>query len=280
MPEIGPPRLLDTFLEVARCAHEYAAFLLGSGALKRSVPPGNGAPVLLIPGFAGTDGTTKPLRSFLNDIGYKAEPWNNGTNTGLDERTSLHLRKRLFELHKKHNRKISIVGHSLGGVFGRELAREYPHMVERVITLGSPFGAGAHPQSTLGSLRYIYNRINEGKQVQEYGYESLHDRILTPPPVPTTSVFTRQDGVVHWKTCINPRAPRAENVEIYASHIGIIANPLAALVVADRLAQDPENCQPFNAQKYNGRLFPDHKYHQEHLPALPNYKYAGKRRLF
>ena len=66
-----------------------------------------------------------------------------------------------------------------------------------------------------------------------------------PIPVPVTAVYTRSDGVVSWHTCIEEVGPRRENVEVIATHTGMGYNPLAAIAVADRLAQPVEAWRPF-----------------------------------
>ena len=67
-----------------------------------------------------------------------------------------------------------------------------------------------------------------------------------PPPVPTTSIYSRTDGIVAWQCSLNPATGLAENIEVHASHIGLGLNPLAMVAIADRLAQDPARWRPFD----------------------------------
>lgn len=267
MSDIKPPKLSDTFLELTRTTIEFVALQALWKPLLDAAPKGDGSPVMVLPGLGGDDMTTKPLRKFLREIGYYTHGWRNGRNIGPNEKTIEHLRDRLHELHKQHGKKITLIGHSLGGVFAREMAREYPDMVERVITLGSPFGAGAHPDSTVRGIRTIMEVLHPKSALMDA--EAMHDVLLTPPPVPTTSLYTRNDGIVNWKTCINPEADDTENVEIIASHCGLVMNPVSLLVIADRLVQDSDNWEPFDKANYPGVWFHSQDKHEEFTPDHP-----------
>ena len=92
--------------------------------------------------------------------------------------------------------------------------------------------------------------------------------------MPTTAIYTRNDGVVNWKVCINPDARVGdlwENVEVPASHVGLVVNPVTFLVIADRLAEDPANWNAFDRKKYPSSLFAScaEEKHKEYTPALP-----------
>jgi hypothetical protein len=76
---------------------------------------------------------------------------------------------------------------------------------------------------------------------------ALLEQVRRPPPVPTTSIYSRTDGVVAWQCSINEDSPLAENIEVHASHIGMGVNPLALYAIADRLAQDPAHWKRFEA---------------------------------
>lgn len=277
--KIGPPRLIDTFFEAARTTAEFWASQFSHRALKVMVPEGYGAPVLVLPGLGGGDLTTKVLRSFLKDVGYCPYGWGNGINTGPDAQTMAHLKSSLEEIYAKHGgQKVALVGHSLGGIYARELARAFPQKVSMVVTLGSPFGAGEHPEATSKLVRKFFEFFNGRKNA--FSEIAMARQSLTPPPVPTTAVYTQHDGVVHWRTCINPVADKAENVEVRASHCGLVVNPAVMLVIADRLAQDvsqgAKRWRPFEAMKYGLTcLFPLPQAHWGQEPILE--KGAGRK---
>jgi len=80
-------------------------------------------------------------------------------------------------------------------------------------------------------------------------------QVRQPPPVPTTSIYSRTDGIVAWQCSLNLPGPLAENIEVHASHIGLGLNPLAMVAIADRLAQDPARWQPFDTNGLRGLFF-------------------------
>ena len=235
--EIAPPSKLWLLLE-GRAAGELATTLALRPLLKR-LSRGDGHPVLLLPGFLASDLSTRPLRRFLRDLGYHAHRWELGRNLGpqgdLEERMS----ERLAEVHAKHRRRVSLVGWSLGGVYARALANRHTEQVRSVITLGSPF---ARDTKANNSVR-LFELITK-ERLDEIDPGKLAD-VRSTPPVPTTSVFSRTDGVAAWQTSIETEGPLAESIEVPGSHLGLGFNPLVLYVIADRLAQPKENWRPF-----------------------------------
>lgn len=262
-------KFFNTASEGIRTLSEWAGLQASWRWIRISTPDGDGHPVLLLPGFLTGDMTTAPLRECLDEKGYKTYTWNGGINLGLNDHIAEHLHsliQKIFEENK--GQKITLIGHSLGGVFARELAREYPEMIRSVITLGTPFGAAA--EATPQLLRKIYEFLNPGSD--HLNDKDLQLRGLTPPPVPTTSVFSKSDGIVDWQASLNPKAMKAENIEVISSHIGMIVNPLAIAAILDRLAQKEGQWQPFDASKYHAvisALYPSTDGHD--LPENPQW---------
>jgi pimeloyl-ACP methyl ester carboxylesterase len=136
----------------------YDAFgMLPLLALKKHLPQGDGHPVLVFPGFLASSRTTRPLRKFLADIGYRSHRWKLGYNMGYSYKLHYGMRDRVTELVERYGEKISLVGWSLGGVYARELAREMPDIVRQVITMGSPFRG--HPSAS--NVQGIFNLFTE-----------------------------------------------------------------------------------------------------------------------
>lgn len=230
-----------------RAIAELGAYFAAWPLLER-VPRGDGHPVLVLPGMGGDDGSTWPLRNFLRRLGYSVHPWCMGRNVANFEIEDA-LATRLRGLHKLHDRKISLVGWSLGGVYARELAKREPDSVRQVITLGTPFTG--HPFAGNGTLLY---RFLTGKK------PALDPRWFTlkqPPPVPTTSIYSRTDGIVNWRCSLNEPGDQVENIEIRASHCGMGHHPLALYTVADRLSQPEDEWRPFRANGLQRLLFPN-----------------------
>jgi pimeloyl-ACP methyl ester carboxylesterase len=224
---LRPPGLWKMALE-GRAPWEYAA-LLASSPWLRQLPAGDGHPVIVFPGLGVSDFSTLPLRRFLRDRGYDPHPWRQGFNFGPRAGVLQGCIDQLKALHYRHDKKVSLIGWSLGGIYARELAKELPELVRCVITLGSPFAG--HPRATNAW------RLFEFVSGQSAANHDLVDAIKLAPPVPTTSIYSRTDGIVAWQCSLNPDLPHCENIEVHASHIGMGMNPLALYAVADRLAQ-------------------------------------------
>ena len=225
--DLKAPGPLLMMLET-RAPWEYAAMLLAAPWL-RQLPPGDGHPVLVLPGLGANDMSTVPLRNFLRERGYTPYAWKRGFNLGLRPGLLDALLERVGSLARRHQQRVSIIGWSLGGVYAREVAKELPQQVRSVITLGSPFAG--HPRAT-----------NAWRFYEMVSRHSVHDdemlaQIRKAPPVPTTSIFSRTDGIVAWQCSVNEDAPHTENIEVHASHFGMGMNPLVLYAVADRLAQ-------------------------------------------
>jgi pimeloyl-ACP methyl ester carboxylesterase len=217
-------------LAEARGIFEFNASLLLSPLLMRA-PKGDGHPVLALPGFLASDLSMAPMRRYLKEIGYDTHAWRMGRNIGGVSRMRAALHDRLTEIHSATGRKVSIVGWSLGGVYARDLALQLPDMVRSVITLGSPFSGDVRATNATR----LYEALS-GEAVDDAS--ELRTAIAGDLPVPTTSIYSRADGIVNWRTCRLRPSDTAENIEVYlASHIGLGVNAAALWAIADRLAQ-------------------------------------------
>lgn len=224
----------------ARAPWEYAAMLAAAPWLSR-LPVGDGHPVIVYPGLGASDISTLPLRQFLRDRGYTAYPWKQGFNFGPRDGVLQACREQLEQVAQRHGEAVSLVGWSLGGIYARELAKEEPERARCVITLGTPFSG--HPRAT-NAWRF-YEMVSGQALNHDAG---LIEQIRGAPACPTTSIYSKTDGVVAWQCSLNESAPHTENIEVHASHIGMGMNPLALYAIADRLAQDPKAWQPFDVK--------------------------------
>ncbi|MFG6486627.1 esterase/lipase family protein [Roseateles sp. BYS78W] len=212
-----------------RAPWEYAA-LLASLPWMKKLPQGDGHPVLVFPGLGANDATTAPLRALLDSLGYATQAWGQGFNFGPRTGVLEQARADLQQLYRRHHRKVSLIGWSLGGIYARELAKECPDLARCVVTLGTPFTG--HPRAT-NAWRFF--EMVSGQTVADD--HALLEQIRQAPPVPTTSIYSKTDGVVAWRCSVNEPSPLAENIEVQASHIGLGVNPIALYALADRLAQ-------------------------------------------
>ena len=234
---IGPPPLALFAREQGRGVLELA---LGRARrrLLRSAPRGDGHPVLVFPGLLAGDLTTLPLRRFLRDLCYDARGWKLGINLGPNPRLRDKLDARLIHLFERHGRRVSLVGWSLGGIYARELARAHPDRVRLVVTLATPF----RDISATHAARLI--PIRPGGRPLHEAHE-LREALRQPLPVPSTSIYSRTDGIVAWQSCLEEQGPRHESVEVACSHTGMGFHPDALAVIADRLAQGENQWRPF-----------------------------------
>jgi pimeloyl-ACP methyl ester carboxylesterase len=227
--DAGPPAAVLALLEAPRALAEYASF----AAIARLLAvgrAGHGRPVLVLPGLLAGDRSTRPLRRLLNLAGYTAYGWRLGTNIGPTRRIISGMDAVLDEITDRHGEPASLIGWSLGGMLGHDLACRHPGAVDRLITLGSPLYS-TDPSQSRGSLFYDEYAA---AHLPEYSRDSWRPpRALS---MPATSVFSKTDGVVRWHTCLHPPGPRSENIEVYSSHCGLGFHPAAAYAILDRLA--------------------------------------------
>lgn len=240
--EIAAPGWLLMAME-GRAPWELGASLL-SMPLLRTAPQGDGHPVLVFPGLATGDLTTLVLRNFLRDRGYAPYAWEQGINLGPRPGVVEACIARLRELRAKHKRRVSLIGWSLGGIYARELARMTPDSVRSVITLATPFTG--NPKAT--NAWWLY-QLTTGQRV---GDARQLAALKKTPPVPTTSIFSRTDGVVAWRCSLEAETERSENIEVHASHLGIGMNPTSLYAVADRLAQPEDEWKRFDRDGHTG----------------------------
>ena len=240
--DVRAPGWLLMALE-GRAPWELGASLLAAPILK-TAPKGDGHPVLVFPGLAAGDITTLVLRNFLRDRGYASYAWEQGLNFGPRPGVVEACVARVKQLRAEHGRTVSLIGWSLGGVYAREIAKIAADDVRSVITLGTPFSG--HPKATNAWRLY---ELASGQRITD------DDRIAElrkTPPVPTTSIFSRTDGVVAWQCSAEQETARSENIEVHASHLGMGMNPTALYAVADRLAQPEGKWKRFDRDGHRG----------------------------
>ena len=202
---------------------------LAAWPLLKSAPAGDGHAVIVFPGLGAGDFSTVPLRNFLSAQGYKTFGWDLGFNFGPREGVIEKSLERVADIHKESGRKVSLIGWSLGGIYAREFAKTMPDHVRSVITLGTPFAG--NPKATNAWRLYEFA---SGHKLDD---AAMLAQIAEAPPVPTTSIFSRSDGVVAWPLSMQKVSKKTENIEVIASHVGMGMNPTVLYAMADRLAQ-------------------------------------------
>lgn len=224
-----PPRLL---LGEVRGALEPARLLLRAPLLA-TLPRGDGAVVLLLPGYGANEASTAVLQGFLRLLGYRSFHWGLGRNHGHVAKLMPRVLDRIDAISPAADGPVHLVGWSLGGYIAREAARERPERVRSVITLGSPVIGG--PKYTTVAARYQRQGIDLDEL--ERLVDARYERPLTTP---VTAVFSKADGVVAWEACIDRRSVGVEHVEVRTTHIGLGFCPEVFGIIASRLARHAE----------------------------------------
>jgi pimeloyl-ACP methyl ester carboxylesterase len=240
------PGLWRMALEL-RAPLEFAASMAAWPVLANA-PRGDGHSVIVYPGFMANDSSTAPMRRLLRWLGHDVHGWTQGRNAGARPEVLDGAVEKLLQLYERDQQRISLVGWSLGGLYAREVAKRAPHAVRCVVTLGSPFAGPQRASNAYG----LYRVLNWRKP----GVPISRDALRTPPPVPTTSIYSRSDGVVAWQCSMQPPGTLAESIEVQASHLGLGVNPLSLYALADRLAQAEGRWAPFERRGLRRFVFP------------------------
>lgn len=226
----------------ARIGLEAAALLRDPVFRGEGVADGRGRPVVLIPGFLAGDGSLALMAHWLRRCGYRPSGTGMVANVDCSGAALARLEPRLEKLVAEQGRPAALVGQSRGGGLARALARRRPELVAGLVTLGSPQldPLAVHPLvrlqlravSSLGSLgapRLFKRSCLEGDCCASF-WEDMAAPL--PDGVKFVSVYSRTDGIVDWRACLDPRA---EHVEVSSSHCGMAVNPGVFRAVADAL---------------------------------------------
>jgi triacylglycerol lipase len=225
---------------------------LEAAALRRSpvfrglgLPPGDRRPVLLIPGFMAGDASLGTMAQWLRRAGYCTHRTGIRANLDCSEEACKRLEARLEHMADRHDERVVIVGQSRGGVFARALAARRPDLVSAIVTLGSPTQSmlAVHPLvlaqiglvSALGTARLP--GMFRVSCLRGACCEDFRSAMTGPFPddVGYVAVYSRSDGIVDWRSCLDPEAD--ECVQVSASHCGMGVNAQAFLAVANALAR-------------------------------------------
>jgi triacylglycerol lipase len=223
-------RLAIPIWREGRVGAERAALLRDPVIKGRGVARGDGAPVMLVPGFLAGDATLGLMARWLRDIGYRPGRARVRANVDCSERVLAHLDRQLEQLAERHGRRVRVVGQSRGGSMARVLGVRRPDLIDTVVCLGSPLldEFAVHP--------LVRNHVRAVALLGSLGVPGLFSfgchssccadarRDLAAPfpaDVRLTSVYWRSDGIVDWRACLDPAA---RHVEVRSSHIGMAAN--------------------------------------------------------
>ena len=209
------------------------------------VPHGDGSPVVVIPGFLGSDTYLAEMHNWLRRIGYRSYQSRIGRNAECPEILMGRLFETMDRAYGATGRKLHLVGHSLGGLLARSAAVRRPEQVAQVICLAAPFrDIRAHPM-VLAAAGFVRGRINSRREPGEiirpgcFTDECTCDfansmRGALPASVAHTAIYTTTDGVVDWRSCIEEDDHL--NIKVDGTHAGLAFNPQVYRRVAKLLA--------------------------------------------
>lgn len=243
-PQFRNPPVLTFATEPARATGEMMAFTALTPLLTR-LPTGDGRPVMVLPGFTASDQSTASLRYVLARLDYSVHGWHLGQNLGPSQRIVDGMINRFEDIYHRHGEQpVTLIGWSLGGLYSRALAARFPEKVRHVITLGSPFRLTRAEETNVG--RWFDRTAPLHGLRRPHSADFRREPYTGVPAVPSTAVFTKADGVVPWRSCVDVPGPRSENIEVYGSHCGLGYNPAVLGIVADRLRLPLGEWQPFS----------------------------------
>ena len=193
---------------------------------------GEGRPVLLIPPYLGDDYSTSFVRRYLTSLGFETYKWEQGFNL-VKSHYIPRLEEKLDDIYRIHGQKVSLVGWSGGGIFAKIMANRHPKQVEQIITIGSPVWGVMEMKTPVSGILEFFR----GKSLKERNKRFIEE--LEPiPNVPITCIYTKTDGLLPWKHCMEAESYRNDikNIEVYGSHSGLGANVSVLLITANALS--------------------------------------------
>jgi pimeloyl-ACP methyl ester carboxylesterase len=194
--------------------------------------------VLLVPGFLAGDSSLALMGLALRREGLRTYRSRIRANVGCTLDAAALLEMRLESIAARRGTKVRIVGHSLGGMLARGVAARRPDLVSGIVTMGSPVLAPAAHHVTLSASVDVLVRLSRAGMPRLMSEDCVggacarqsfeEGRSPLPAGVRFTAVYSRRDGVVDWRACIDPAA---EAVEVTASHVGMAVDPRVIDVV-------------------------------------------------
>ncbi|RYE02671.1 MAG: alpha/beta fold hydrolase [Sphingomonadales bacterium] len=226
-----PPPGLAVALEWPRAFWTLAR--LARGGWARGLPPGDGRPVLVLPGLFNSDRSNIALRYMLRKLGYRAYGWGLKRNLGVRTVGSENERliARIAEIHADTGEKVTLIGISLGGILARLAAHRHPELVREVITISSPFAGPPTATNVWRQFEWL-----TGEKIGDAAVIARREEAALPLPVPATAIWSRSDGLVNGLICREPDAAQARAIEISSSHLFVQMKPETLRAVAQVLA--------------------------------------------
>jgi pimeloyl-ACP methyl ester carboxylesterase len=225
-----------------RAGLELAGLMTSSIWRGVGVPPGDGRPVLLIPGFLAGDGSLSTLTHWLRANGYSTRRAGMRANIDCSGVAIRRLEARLEAFAEASGTPVTLIGQSRGGVFARALAAMRPELVSGVVTLGAPTVSQLDVHPLVLAQVALVGALGSGRLPGLFTWRCLYGEccadfrraLRAPVEVPYVALYSRSDGIVNWRSCLDPAA---ELIEVDASHIGMGLNAEVYTELARALAR-------------------------------------------
>jgi pimeloyl-ACP methyl ester carboxylesterase len=218
--------------------------LLGSPVYAgTSIPSGHGRSVIVVPGFLGSFSRLRPLTSWLRRIGYRVHHPGFERTIECPDVLLQRLDRQIALVAAADGRPVTLIGHSLGGSLARAAAVHAPGFVDQVITLGSPLRSVTVHPAVRGAARLLA-RMAPSRHAAHTGHDhgptcarELSEALAAPFPraVRRVAIYTKDDGVVAWGTCVE--GDNGVDVEVTGTHLGLVVNPAVYEAIARALAE-------------------------------------------
>lgn len=228
MADLLEPPDPSSVMREARALLELPRLLLHFPELVRQ-PRGQGEPVLILPGYGSGDLSTALLKGYLRLLGYRTSGWGLGRNSGDAAQLLPKILRKTVSLAQHADRRVHLIGWSFGGYLARELARQRSDLIGHVITLGTPVVGG--PKYTV--FGKLFQR--RGMDVEAVAAE-IDRRNKISLCTPVIAIYSRRDGIVAWRACIDETGGNVEHVEVRTTHFGFGFSPDVYKIIAQRLA--------------------------------------------
>ena len=246
-PAPSPPaeRWWGNHLGELRWQLELARLLVDPVFRGEGVPRGDGAPVVLIPGFLAGDSSLTVMRGWLRRMGYQARASGMVSNVDCGDRALNAIERRVAALSRSSGRRVALVGHSRGAHFVKALATRRPELISSAVSLGAgldtPFDISVPTQAAVAAVRSVHART--GDRIARNGCFtaecscpfSLDYSAPFTKAVPLTSIYSKGDGVVRWRACL---VDYARCVEVSGSHVGLAFNRKVYRELGETLATE------------------------------------------
>jgi hypothetical protein len=216
--KVNKPSLLLFLTEMPRA---FYSFMLGYIFYKKTKPINEikDHPVLVIPGFMGTDTSTMLLRRYLKKKGFQVSGWELGRNLA-NLKDIKRIQEKVNELYDFYQKPVILIGWSLGGVYARHITKNNPRKTAQLITLGSPYMGVSEPNRA----HLTFRLVKWGRGFNDHERKWISS-LPQPIEVPSTAIYSKLDGIVSWKVCHEAHCGiQHNNIEVTCGHFGMGAS--------------------------------------------------------